>query len=66
MRTNRTKEEFISAMKKYAVQCYETGTIIDVFNTREEAVEALREYEESDMNEGIYEAGFYEIKEMEE
>lgn len=49
---------------KYAVRCYESGDIIDVFNTRAEAVEALQEYEESDMDEGIYEAGFYEIKEM--
>lgn len=51
---------------KYAILCYESGDIIDVFNTCAEAVEALREYEKSDMDEGIYEAGFYEIKKMEE
>lgn len=51
---------------KYAVCCYESGDVIDVFATRGEAIEALREYEESDMDEGIYEAGFYEIKELKE
>lgn len=51
---------------KYAVCCYESGDVIDVFNTREEAVKAVREYEESDIDEGVYEAGFYEIKEMED
>lgn len=56
----------MATKKNYAVCCYENGDIIDVFNTRAEAVEALREYEESDMDEGIYEAGFYEIKELED
>lgn len=49
-------------MKYYAVTCHETGTIIDVFDTREEAVEALQSYEEQDMEEGIYEAGFYNVQ----
>lgn len=52
-------------MKKYAVCCYENGDVIDIFNTIEEAKQALTEYEEIDMDEGIYEAGFYEIKEVE-
>lgn len=50
---------------KYAVCCYENGDVIDIFDTREEAVQALREFEESDMDEGVYEAGFYEIKTIE-
>lgn len=49
---------------KYAVCCYENGDVIDIFNTREEAVQALRDYEDIDMEEGVYEAGFYEIKEL--
>jgi len=49
-------------MKYYAVTCYDTGTIIDVFDTREEAVEALQSYEEQDIEEGIYEAGTYYVQ----
>lgn len=49
-------------MTYYAVTCYETGTIIDAFNTREEAVEALQSYEEQDIEEGIYEAGTYYVQ----
>lgn len=53
-------------MKKYAVCYSENGDIIVVFNTRAEAAIALQGFEESDMDEGIYEAGFYEIKELED
>lgn len=49
---------------KYVVCCYENGDVIDIFDTIEDAKQALREYEESDMDEGIYEAGVYEIKEL--
>lgn len=52
-------------MKKYAVCCFENGDIIDVFDTHEEAVNALTEFEENDLEEGIYEVGFYMIKEVE-
>ena len=51
---------------KYAVCCHENGDVIDIFDTMEEAKQALKEYEESDMDEGIYEAEFYEIKEVED
>lgn len=51
-------------MMNYGVVLYETGKVIDVFTTRSEAVQALREYEETDMDEGIYQPGFYDIKEM--
>lgn len=39
----------------------ETGTIIETFKTREEAVEAIRGYEEDDKKEGTYSPGFYDI-----
>ena len=46
---------------KFYVCCFENGDVIDEFNTYEEAVDAMIAYEESDMEEGIYTPGFYEI-----
>ena len=53
-------------MKKFAVRDYETGTVIEVFNTREEAVQCLKQFEEQDIEDGIFEPGFYEVAEIEE
>lgn len=52
-------------MKKYVVRDFETGTPIEIFDTREEAVECLKAFEEQDIEEGIYTPGFYEIAECE-
>lgn len=38
-----------------------TGTTIEAFDTREQAEEAIRKYEDSDKKEGIYESDFYEV-----
>ena len=48
-------------MKKYVVRDFET----EIFDTREEAVECLKAFEEQDIEEGIYTPGFYEIAECE-
>ena len=47
-------------MKFYTAN-YETGMKIEGFDTFEEALDALLEYEEDDKNEGIYEHNFYSI-----
>lgn len=39
----------------------ETGTFIDEFATVDEAKKAIKAYEESDKNDGIYEEDFYDI-----
>ena len=50
-------------MKSFIIRDTEAGNFIDSFSTLEEAEQALAEFEESDKNEGIYKAGFYEIVE---
>ena len=49
----------------YATQDRETGTMIDIFDTLEEAEKALEEYENDDMKDGVYTPDFYEIVEVE-
>lgn len=39
----------------------ETGTFIDEFNTIEEAIAAIAEYETADKADGVYEEDFYDI-----
>ena len=46
---------------KYILRDREAGNAIEEFFTREEAEQALREYEAEDKAEGIYEPDFYEI-----
>lgn len=53
-------------MKKYVTRDKEAGNIIEYFNTKEEAEQAIEDYERSDKNEGIYEADFYEVAELNE
>ena len=48
---------------KYILRDREAGNAIEEFFTREEAEQALKEYEEEDKREGIYEPNFYEITE---
>lgn len=49
----------------YAIQDRETGTMIDIFGTLEEAERVLKEYESDDMKDGVYTPDFYEIVEVE-
>lgn len=49
-------------MKKYITEDYETGTTIDEFQTREEALEAIAKYEQADYDDGPYTDGFYAIR----
>lgn len=46
----------------FYTQDSETGAIIDKFGTFEEALEAIKEYNETDKEEGTYTPDFYEIK----
>jgi len=50
--------------KIYLVRDAEAGNVIDQFSSYEEAMEAIRAYEESDKEYGIYEEDFYEVKEV--
>ena len=50
-------------MKKYATRDREAGNIIEYFSTKEEAEQAIEEYEKADKAEGIYEPDFYEVAE---
>lgn len=52
-------------MKKYYTADRETGTIIDEFNTIEDAMVAIKQYEIQDIKEGFYEDNFYEVQEVE-
>lgn len=52
-------------MKKYATRDREAGNIIEYFRTKEEAGQAIEEYEKADKAEGIYEPDFYEVAESE-
>lgn len=45
----------------FYTQDKETGTRIDAFTTREDAEQAVQQYEESDKAEGIYTEDFYEV-----
>lgn len=47
----------------YIVQDRATGEMIEVFNTYDEAEKCVRDFEADDKFNGIYEEGFYEIKE---
>lgn len=51
-------------MKKYATRDRKAGNIIEYFNTKEEAEQAIEDYERSDKIDGIYEADFYEVAEL--
>ncbi|KEI35822.1 hypothetical protein [Allofrancisella frigidaquae] len=53
-------------MRKYEVQDRETGNSIEVFNSYEEAKNALEEYESQDENGGVYEEDLYVIVEVDE
>jgi len=51
-------------MKKYIIQDSEAGNFIDGFVTLEQAIKALKNYEEEDKKDNIFVADFYEIKEI--
>ena len=48
--------------KEYKVEDYATGTVIDVFYTYKDALEAVAEMEDEDKADGNYEPGFYAIR----
>lgn len=49
--------------KKFIIQDRETGTFIDEFNTYQEALTELEEFENGDKQESIFVPDFYEIVE---
>lgn len=50
----------------FCVRDREAGNVIDRFESYEKAIQALRQYEESDKEEGIYTPDFYEVAEITE
>lgn len=50
-------------MKKYVIRDREAGNEINDFNTYEEAVETLNQYEKEDKLDRVYIENFYEIVE---
>jgi hypothetical protein len=46
----------------FSIGCRQTGLIIDKFATLEDAKNALNEFEKQDLDDGFYEADFYEIR----
>jgi len=51
-------------MKKYIIQDSISGNFIESFETLEQAIKALKNYEEEDKKDRIFVADFYEIKEI--
>lgn len=51
---------------KYVITDPITGTIIDAFKSKEDAVAAVEKFEERDKKDGCYTEDFYEISEMSE
>lgn len=48
-------------MKRYIIRDAEAGNPIEDFETEKEALDALFMYEMTDISEGTYEKGFYEV-----
>nr|DAF79765.1 MAG TPA: YaiA protein [Caudoviricetes sp.] len=46
---------------KYYTADRETGTFIEEFNSYEEALDAISNYEQEDKNNGDYEENFYSV-----
>lgn len=49
---------------KYATQARETGDVIDLFDTREDAEKEIENYELDDKNDNYYTPDFYEVREL--
>lgn len=49
--------------QKYVIRDSESGIVLDMFGSEEEAKEAVRSYETTDKEEGFYVEGAYEITE---
>ena len=47
----------------YVIRDSESGIVLDMFGSKEEAEEAVRTYEKADEEEGVYVEGAYEITE---
>ena len=51
-------------MRTYAIQDREAGNLIEYCDTKQEAEARLKEFEQIDEEEGIYEPNFYEMVEI--
>jgi len=49
-------------MKKYTIESNQTGIALEDCDTFEEALNIIREYENDDAHEGLYQPGFYAIR----
>lgn len=55
----------IKTTKRFITRDHEAGNIIDEFDTLEEALKAIEEYEAEDEKNGCYSEGFYDIYDSE-
>ena len=46
----------------WQVECYESGDDIALFNTHEDALDAVRQFEDEDKYAGTFAPGFYAIR----
>lgn len=53
----------VSKMKKFVVRCKENGQIFERFDSKEEAFETIKEFEDEDKKNGDYIEDFYEVAE---
>lgn len=58
---NTEIEKEKTTMKKFYIANRETGTIINYATSFKQALLLLKEYEDDDKNEGIFEENFYDI-----
>lgn len=49
----------------YSVECRTTGIIIDEYPTKEEAFEAIKDFEIEDKEYGSYSPDFYDVRDLE-
>ena len=56
-----TVEILLNGCTIYSIRCNQTGVVIDEFSSFQSAKNALIQYEQEDIKDGIYEPNFYEI-----
>lgn len=58
---NKIIEVLTVGCKTYSIRCRQTGVIIEEFAYLNQAKKALIQFEQEDINEGIFELDFYQI-----
>lgn len=62
MKMKMKKKKEMKEMKYYTAD-REAGNRIECFDTKEEAMKAIKRYEQEDRDEGIYVENFYDVEE---